>query len=38
MVGGIEDVETKAREMEAVTLQVELVVPDRELWSGKARW
>ncbi len=45
MCGGIEDVEKKAKEMErevtkrspTVTVQVELVVPDGEVWSGNAR-
>ena len=36
MVGGIEDVESKARELEQVTLQVALVVPEGELWAGPA--
>ena len=47
MCGGIEDVEKKAREhrrrsavtasASVVTLQVELVVPEGEIWSGTAR-
>ena len=44
MCGGIEDVEKKAKEIGApvtevrrVTVQVELVVPDGEVWSGNAR-